>query len=183
MKAQSIRRAGLQDASLLAEFGAKTFLETFGGANEPRNIERYVAETFSEARTRAALADERCHYWIAHGLSGAPVGYAKLRVGFRPECVHGTHPVEIQRIYVAKEVIGTGLGAALMRTVLTWAERCEFDRIWLGVWEKNPHAIEFYERWEFRSVGKHVFRLGSDDQTDLIMERALSGGLPLTARH
>jgi len=181
MKAQSIRRAGPQDAAVLADLGASTFLEAFGQANEPRNIERYIADTFSETRTRAALADECCHYWIASDPSGDPIGYTKLRTGSRPECLQGTEPVEIQRIYVTRAAIGTGLGAALMRTALAWASRSGHDSIWLGVWEENTHAIEFYERWEFEAVGHQVFRLGEDDQRDLIMERDLSTGTLPTA--
>ena len=42
--------------------------------------------------------------------------------------------------------------------------------IWLGVWEHNVSAIRFYERNQFQLFGKHSFILGSDEQTDLLME-------------
>jgi ribosomal protein S18 acetylase RimI-like enzyme len=41
--------------------------------------------------------------------------------------------------------------------------------LWLGVWEKNPNAIGFYERLGFKKVGTHAFRFGSEMQTDLLM--------------
>ncbi len=45
--------------------------------------------------------------------------------------------------------------------------------MWLGVWEYNPRAQRFYERNGFRQVGKHTFQLGSDPQTDLLMQKEL----------
>jgi len=173
MKVRSIRRAGPEDAALLARLGEETFRAAFGEANTSADIDRYVAEAFSESGTRTALEDPSCHFWIAYDGKADAIGYEKLREGTPPHCVHGTKPIEIQRIYATEKAIGIGLGAALMRTALAWAERNEYDSVWLGVWEKNERAIGFYERWGFVTVGDHTFRLGSDDQTDLIMERAL----------
>jgi ribosomal protein S18 acetylase RimI-like enzyme len=45
--------------------------------------------------------------------------------------------------------------------------------MWLGVWEYNPRAQRFYEKNGFRIVGSHVFLLGEDPQTDLLMQREL----------
>ena len=44
------------------------------------------------------------------------------------------------------------------------------DVVWLGVWEKNPRAIAFYRKFNFKEVGEHVFALGKDMQRDIIME-------------
>jgi RimJ/RimL family protein N-acetyltransferase len=41
--------------------------------------------------------------------------------------------------------------------------------LWLGVWERNPRAIAFYEKCGFRDVGSHDFWVGNDCQTDRIM--------------
>ncbi len=34
-------------------------------------------------------------------------------------------------------------------------------------------AQAFYRKWDFREVGEHVFQLGADWQTDILMEREL----------
>ena len=47
------------------------------------------------------------------------------------------------------------------------------DVIWLGVWEYNPRAQRFYEKNGFQFVGRHTFLLGSDPQTDLLMQKEL----------
>ena len=66
------------------------------------------------------------------------------------------------------------VGAELMRASLDTARLAGRRTLWLGVWERNARAISFYERWQFETVGEHVFRLGSDDQTDLIMARPVA---------
>ena len=92
------------------------------------------------------------------------------------ESVSGSEPIEIQRIYVDPSVIGQGLGAILMQACLDEAEAHEYETIWLGVWEHNHRAIAFYEKWGFDTVGKQLFQLGSDEQTDVIMQRAVRRG-------
>jgi ribosomal protein S18 acetylase RimI-like enzyme len=47
------------------------------------------------------------------------------------------------------------------------------DALWLGVWERNPRAISFYEKFGFVAVGERTFPLGGDPQRDIIMVRAV----------
>ena len=60
-----------------------------------------------------------------------------------------------------------------MSRCLAEARSAGFETVWLGVWERNASAATFYERWGFSASGEHVFMLGSDPQTDVIMERGL----------
>jgi ribosomal protein S18 acetylase RimI-like enzyme len=46
--------------------------------------------------------------------------------------------------------------------------------LWLGVWEHNARAQAFYRNWNFTDIGTHVFQLGDDPQTDILMQRAIS---------
>jgi ribosomal protein S18 acetylase RimI-like enzyme len=45
--------------------------------------------------------------------------------------------------------------------------------IWLGVWEHNRRAIDFYIKWGFKRFGEHIFMLGEDAQTDLLLRKTL----------
>jgi multidrug efflux pump subunit AcrB len=89
--------------------------------------------------------------------------------------VVGSDPIELQRLYVDRSALGRGVGAALMRASLDTARLSGHRTLWLGVWERNTRAISFYEQWQFATVGKHKFSLGSDNQTDLIMARPVPG--------
>jgi ribosomal protein S18 acetylase RimI-like enzyme len=168
----TIRRANAGDAGLLAELGARTFSETFAADNSPEDMAAYLASSFSLARQSAELADDASIFMIAE-VGGVAAGYAMLRAGEPEECVEGAKPVELVRLYVSVEWLGRGVGEALMRACVDEARRAGHETIWLGVWEGNARAQAFYRKWNFRAVGGHVFQLGSDPQTDILMERAV----------
>ena len=168
----TIRRADPEDAGLLAELGASTFSETFSADNSPEDMAAYLASSFSPARQAAELADPASTFLVAE-VGGSAAGYAKLHAGEPAEGVEGAEPVELVRLYVSREWLGRGVGEALMRACVVEARRAGHETIWLGVWERNGRAQAFYRKWNFRAVGEHVFRLGSDPQTDILMERAV----------
>lgn len=168
-----IRHANFQDASLLAAIGAATFEDAFAEDNTPENLAAYLQESFSPALQAAELADAANTFLIAES-EGQPLGYAKLRAGKPPSSVGSEDAIELQRIYVLNEWIGHGVGANLMRACLDEAASRRYATIWLGVWEHNPRAIAFYTRWGFEPVGTHVFQLGDDPQTDLLMRRPVA---------
>ena len=168
----SIRRASASDASLLAELGARTFHDAFSADNTAEDMDAYMSVAFTPEKLAAELADADTAFFVAE-IDGAAVGYAQLRAGEAPPCVEGARPIELARLYVSQAWLGRGVGEALMRACVEEACAAGHRTIWLGVWERNPRAQAFYRKWDFRVVGDHVFVLGSDPQTDLLMERAL----------
>lgn len=168
----TIRRANREDASLLADLGARTFAQTFATDNTPEDIAAYIAASFNLAQQTAELADPASTFFIAE-VEGFAAGYAKLHVGEPEEGVDGTKPVELVRLYVSGEWLGRGVGEMLMRACVNHARQAGHNTIWLGVWERNDRAQAFYRKWNFRAVGEHVFQLGADPQKDILMERAL----------
>jgi len=166
----SIRRAIQEDASIIADLGARTFEAAFGTQNRPEDMQQYLASSFSTGQIEAEIADPASTFLLAYERDEA-VGYALLRDGKSPTSLNGPRPVELVRIYVEQEAIGRGYGSALMNACLETDESNGNRTIWLGVWERNDQAIRFYEKWGFAKVGDKDFVLGSDLQTDLIMER------------
>jgi ribosomal protein S18 acetylase RimI-like enzyme len=168
----SIRRANADDASLLTELGARTFEETFAADNNAEDMAAYLAASFNLAQQSAELDDPDATFFIAE-VEGNAAGYAKLQAGAPAPEVVGAKAVELVRLYVSREWLGRGVGEALMRACVEEARRAGHETIWLGVWERNGRAQAFYRKWSFRAVGEHVFQLGSDAQTDILMERAV----------
>lgn len=168
-----IRPGKADDAGLLAELGAATFSETFGIDNTPENMSAYLASSFSLEQQAAELADPHCLFQIAE-LNGVAVGYAMLRSGNDLDSVIGDKPIEIVRLYVSRESLGSGVGAALMKACIGEAKQRGYETLWLGVWEHNHRAQAFYRKWKFSEVGTHVFQLGDDPQTDIVMQRSVS---------
>lgn len=169
----TIRRATATDVEILSALGATTFHSAFAADNDPDDMAAYLASAFSPAQQAAEMADARATFFIAE-IEGQAVGYAKLLAGDSPACVAGAKPVELERIYSLKEWIGHGVGEALMRACVAEAQRGGYQTLWLGVWRRNARAQAFYRKHGFRDVGEKIFQLGSDPQTDVVMERTLS---------
>lgn len=167
-----VRRGQAEDAALLSELGARTFSETFADDNSPENMAEYLAVAFNPAQQAAELSDPDSSFHIAEA-NGVALGYAMLRSGDVPESVTGDKPIELVRLYVSSESLGSGVGAALMQACIDDATQKSHDTLWLGVWEHNTRAQAFYRKWNFVEVGTHVFQLGDDPQTDFLMQRSL----------
>jgi len=168
----TIRRATAADNELLAAIGARAFADTFGPDNTPEDMAAYLAGAFSPAKQAAELADPGGLFLIAES-GGQTAGFAHLHQGPPPGAALGQRPMEIARIYALAEFIGRGVGAALMTACLAEAERRGCDVVWLGVWERNLRARDFYARWGFVETGTQRFQLGSDLQRDIVMQLPL----------
>ena len=168
----TIRRGNADDAELLTELGSRTFSETFAADNSAENMAAYLAVAFNQEQQASELADSCSSFHIAQA-EGVAVGYAMLRSGNVPAEVTGDKPIELVRLYVSRESLGSGVGAALMQVCIDDARQTGHDTLWLGVWEHNARAQSFYRKWNFVKVGTHVFQLGDDRQTDFLMQRSV----------
>jgi ribosomal protein S18 acetylase RimI-like enzyme len=166
----SIRKATEADAELLSELGARTFAETFAIDNTPENMATYISESFTPAKQLQELSDRSSIIKLAE-IDGVAVGYSMLSPNETPASISGANPIELVRLYVSKDCIGKGVGAALMNDCIEQAAKLNHQTIWLGVWERNYRAQSFYRKWNFVEVGTHIFQLGDDSQRDLLMQR------------
>jgi len=167
-----LRIAGVQDAELLASLGAKTFSDSFAVDNTAKDMVDYLQESFSKQKQAEELEMADSVFIIAES-EGEAIGYARLLGGSTETCITDPKPVELVRIYVLQAWKGKRIGSLLMQKCLEEARGRGYVTIWLGVWENNPNAIAFYQKWGFEKVGTHTFKLGSDLQQDWIMQRSL----------
>ena len=72
---------------------------------------------------------------------------------------------------------GQGIAQRLMDSVSDIARRRGAETLWLAVWEFNPRAVAFYRKCGFVDVGSKAFILGTDRQTDRVMERAIGAAV------
>jgi ribosomal protein S18 acetylase RimI-like enzyme len=165
----NIRYGNIDDAEMLSELGAKTFYETFAKDNTPEDMAAHLKNSFTPEMQLADLSNPD-HIFLVIEDESQPIGYAELILDSKEETISGTSPLEIRRIYASQEYIGKGVGKALMQAAIEEAKQRGCDCVWLGVWEKNPRAIEFYKKWGFKEVGSHIFTVGNDPQRDYVME-------------
>jgi diamine N-acetyltransferase len=166
----SIHRATLPQLAVIRALSITTFYDTFAQQNTAVDMEAYLQNALSEQQLSVELQQTDTTFYIAYDGDTA-VGYAKVRTSPAPEGVHATNPLEIERLYALHTYHGAGVGQALMQQCMEHAVANHNDAVWLGVWEHNPRAIRFYEKWGFVAFGTHPFVLGTDVQTDVLMQR------------
>ncbi|HNR17806.1 MAG TPA: GNAT family N-acetyltransferase [Chitinophagaceae bacterium] len=167
-----IRYALPAEASLIADISRQTFYETFAESNTSEDMEKFMNEQFSRDTLIKETEEPGSIFLLAYD-DAEPIGYAKVRDGEKHSEFNGFTSIEIARIYALKKSIGKGVGRELMQKCISIAREMNRDIIWLGVWEKNERAIQFYRKWGFEKFAEHEFILGNDVQTDWLMYKRL----------
>jgi len=172
MSTLEIKKAAVKDLEALQLIGRQTFSETFAEVNSEENMIKYLEESFADEKLTAELNHPDSHFYLAE-LDNKIIGYLKLNTGDAQTEKQDRNALEIERIYVAKEFHGKKIAQALYAQALQTAAELKAGYIWLGVWENNHRAVSFYTKNGFIQFDTHIFRLGDDEQTDLLMKKDL----------
>lgn len=90
--------------------------------------------------------DPRCYHVLALAGSGAAIGTGRL-----------TPDGHIGRMAVLKKWRGKGVGSAILRTLMSYARMEGFETVQLHA---QTHAVGFYEKHGFRTVGGEFMEAG-----------------------
>ena len=172
METIQIRKITKEDISQLQEIGRKTFFETFSQSNSEANMAKYLKEGFSMEKLTEELNNEHSEFYFAL-IDNNVIGYLKLNSAQSQTELQDNTGLEIERIYVLQEYHGKKVGQVLYEHAMKRAEISNVNFVWLGVWEENHRAISFYRKNGFVAFDKHIFILGDDAQTDIMMKKIL----------
>lgn len=167
-----IKRVTLDNVTQLQEIGRQTFCETFSAGNTKENMTKYLNEGFSVAKLTTELNNELSEFYFAV-FDDKVIGYLKLNFGNSQTELQDNSSLEIERIYVLQHFHGKKVGQLLYEKAMQVAKDRKVSYLWLGVWEENSRAIRFYQKNGFVEFDKHIFRLGDDEQTDIMMRLEL----------
>lgn len=168
-----IIKVELKDIDKLQKIGRQTFSETFSDRNTEENMIKYLDEGFSKEKLSAELNNKNSEFYFAT-IGENVIGYLKLNFGQSQTEFQDDKGLEIERIYVTNEFHGKKVGQMLYEKALEIAKLNYSDFVWLGVWEENPRAINFYKKNGFEEFDKHIFKLSNDEQTDIMMKLKLN---------
>lgn len=164
-----IRKATISNLDAIQNISIQTFIETFAAVNTPENIENYIEESFNPEQLTSELSNSNSVFYLAV-LGNETIGYLKINFGNAQTENGNKNALEVHRIYVLKAFHGKNVGQLLIDEAIKIAEQTGVDSIWLGVWEENHRALRFYAKNGFLAFDKHIFTLGNDEQTDLLMQ-------------
>jgi diamine N-acetyltransferase len=164
-----IEQIGIAEISQLQKISKETFTETFGDKNSAENMQQYLSESLSLNRLTSEIENPNSQFYFAF-LNDNLAGYLKLNFDEAQTEPQKQKALEIERIYILKEFQGKKIGQALLQKAFEKAHYINAEFLWLAVWEENTNAIGFYKKNNFQEFGTHVFQLGKDAQTDILMK-------------
>lgn len=166
----TVRHATTHDAELIADMSRQTFYDSFAQDNTKEDMDKFMNEQFTKDSLIKEVGAEQNIFLLAYE-GEVPVGYVRMRENNIPPELDTDRAVELARIYAVQSAIGKGVGRVLMQKTIDTAREKNYHTIWLGVWEHNQRAIDFYTRWGFEKFADHDFILGNDVQKDWLMKR------------
>ena len=156
----------------LRELSRKTFTDAFASGNNPEDLKLYLDTAFSEENLRRELLNPLSEFYFGK-IDGKTIGYFKVNLGDAQTDFQDEDGMELERIYVTGDFQNQQIGQKMLDTVIEMAVQRKMRYLWLGVWEENTRAIEFYLRNHFELSGSHPYMVGNDLQTDKIMKLIL----------
>lgn len=165
-----IREATVEDAWLIADISHQTFYETFASYNTKEDMEKFLNQQFTKGKLVLEVGARANVFLLAYN-DDKVAGYVKIRDERAPLSLGNNNALEIARLYAMREMIGKGVGSMLMQACIEIAKEKKKDYLWLGVWENNQRAIDFYTKWGFEKFDETDFLLGDDLQKDWLMKK------------
>lgn len=162
-----LRRISVEDVPVLSVMAKQTFYDTFTGTCTEEDMQNFLDNFFNEEQLTKEVSDENDLYYFAE-VEGRPVGYLQFMEDYGGfPLIKKWKALELKRIYVLKEYQGKGIAQQLMDFIIEQARQGAYEVIWLGVWENNHRAKQFYKKYGFEESGHtHDFPIGNTPQTD-----------------
>jgi ribosomal protein S18 acetylase RimI-like enzyme len=167
-----VKKISIKDLAQLQKIGISTFSETFAEHNTKEDLEKYLKESFAADKLIAELENPDAAFYFAE-VDDTVIGYLKINFGDAQTELKDNKSVEIERIYVLQAYHGKKIGQLLFNKAIEIAKEHQAHYVWLGVWEENHRALQFYKKNGFVQFDTHIFKLGNDEQTDIMMKLAL----------
>lgn len=163
-----ILKVSSSDVDQLRKLSIETFVTAFSQYNTQENMNAYLSEAFTSDQLTKEINNPYSEFHFIRS-NGDLAGYTKLNIHDAQTDLKDQNSLEIERVYVVEEYQSRGLGGHLLKYAIDRAHGLQREFIWLGVWERNPRAIDFYKKHGFVEFDSHPFMLGNDRQKDLLL--------------
>ena len=167
-----IQQINYSHIAALQQIGRQTFSETFAESNSAENMAKYLEEAYSFEKLNEEINNPNSYFYFAI-LDEKVIGYLKINMGGSQTELKDNDAIEIERIYVLKSFQGKKVGQVLFDKAIQIGKEQNAAFVWLGVWEENKKALQFYTKNGFVEFDQHIFVLGDEAQTDIMMKLEL----------
>jgi ribosomal protein S18 acetylase RimI-like enzyme len=168
----TIKELTAADIPALRDLAIRIYRDTFTDQNSAESMEAFLERDYSTESFQKEFTEPGSRYFfISDGETHA--GYLRVRRSTEVDHLLGTNNIELHRLYIDKPYHGQRVGHELMQLAMDIATEGQYEWIWLGVWEHNPRAQRFYQKWGFEKFSEHIFHMGEEKQTDWLLRRRL----------
>lgn len=171
MSCMNLRQATPDDASVLAELGALTFTHTFGQMYTSKDLQDFLATTYTVEKHLIPLNDPRESFWLLEDENGQAVAFGWAGTCKLPVPNLESNAGEIKRLYVHPDHQGKKLGSRILERMLAWLEHEGFEALYIGVWSENYGGQRLYARYGFEKVFEYEFLVGNHRDREFILKR------------
>ncbi|RIV23585.1 GNAT family N-acetyltransferase [Fibrisoma montanum] len=159
------------DAPLLADVARRAYTDHYlhlwhdGGA-------WYMERCFTPAVLQRELDNSNARFYLVR-QQGQAVGFFKLNLDQPLKGQETVNAMELERIYLSKDVTGQGIGKAVLTFVVDYARQLGKELIWLKAMDTSHDAIAFYERMGFVVCGtdRLTFDVMKEDVRGMVVMR------------
>lgn len=155
-----IYQASALHTKQLHHLGNITYRQHFSDIWSKQGLQNFLNQDFSMDSLSQSLTDPQQIWILIENEHSQVIGYAKLNLNqYQPDlkCIG----MELQKIYLLKEVIGKHVAANLMQYIIEIANQNKQAYIFLEVLKTNVRAKKFYQKFAFTE------QLSLDFKTDL----------------
>ncbi len=173
MKEISIQKLETKDAELLSEVALKAYSDHYLDLWYDDG-EWYKERSFSVDRLTDELNNHNAVFFLAFYI-GKPIGFLKLNIDAPLEGDVEKKALELERIYLAKEAAGKGIGRKLVELTFKIAQENNKEVVWLKAMDSSEGPIAFYKKMGFEVTGTHRLK-------HPLMKEELRGMVVMTKR-
>lgn len=162
-----IREATAEDAALISRIIAHSWRGAYQELIDPVYLAR-LPEEYWLPSMRTWLASGRMYGYIAE-QNGWPVGCIVFGRGRDED--HADWG-EIVSLYILPEIMGHGVGSALLKDALAALREDGYNRVYLWAIADNERTLRFYSNHGFTQTNERVhYKIGSGEVTDIRLVR------------
>lgn len=142
-----------KDALLLGEVALKAYADHYLHLWYDEG-KWYMKECFSIEKLEIELKSPNSIFYLAY-CNNSPVGFLKININAPLENEEEKNCLELERVYLSKDVAGKGIGRKLVDLTLRLAKEYNKDIVWLKTMDSSAGPISFYEKMGFEISGTY----------------------------
>jgi ribosomal protein S18 acetylase RimI-like enzyme len=161
-----------EDAGKLSVLFKQVYIHTYGLEGVSDEFANFVNKRFSVAYLENSIRSEPNHIWVATYKNNL-IGVAEISE--QSMCpIRNIQEAELSKLYVLHHFKGMGVGHTLLQKAEQTLQEKNHDSLWLVVWEENPHAIAFYERQGYQTLGQTPFPMETNTYVNRVMRKPMA---------